>query len=344
MVDELIPLKVSNGALKGPTLPVRLKVLSWGANDSTVGPKTVGLKTVAALAGNQRTLGYERVAIDFDHCSLSTNSTYKELLKNGQPPLIFGYGKPVVVENEGTFLEDITWTPLGEQHARNFEDLSPTVRERDGEVDFIHSVALTPNGCVHGLQFFSVNHNQNTPTMLTKAVLADLLGLSANAEDSVILAELKKRLTQPAVDLTPLSSRIASLETKPAPAAAGTDLTPLATRIEKLETELTALRTTDVNLKREELVALFAREGKAPKKNATTAYTTEELKGLDLSTLQLLHANTPVTVALSARTGGHQTESKKSFKDANGKVDLAAALDAENAAAGLSLDPPSNIA
>jgi hypothetical protein len=42
----------------------------------------------------------------------------------------------------------VDWTPLGEEHARNFEDLSPTIapKEPRSEVLFLHSVALTIHG------------------------------------------------------------------------------------------------------------------------------------------------------------------------------------------------------
>ena len=284
---DLITLKISNGALKGTALPTRLKVLAWGANESTKGTKTAGTGTSKVLAQNQRDLGYERVAIDFDHCTVTGTDTYKELLKAGQPPLIFGYGRPVCIPEDGTYLEDITWTPLGEQCARNFEDLSPAIRENKttGEVDLIHSVALTPNGCVHGLQFFSATTTNNTP-MFTQAELAEILGLSATADKPAVLAAFKARLTAAPVDITPLSAKITALEGR----AAGTvDLTPLSARIDKLEGELTTLRTADLNVKRADLATLFARDGKVPKKGDGSVYTAEELKALDLHTLKLLH-------------------------------------------------------
>ena len=52
------------------------------------------------------------------------------------------------------------WTPLGIESAKQFEDLSPAVHEEDGEIDFVHSVALTPNGCMHDLTFFSVSSTE----------------------------------------------------------------------------------------------------------------------------------------------------------------------------------------
>jgi hypothetical protein len=150
-------LRVSNGALKSDTLPTRIKILNWGDNDSTKGNFRVGQRTLEKLAANQRAIGFERVALDFAHCSIEGSEEHKNLLTLGRPPMIFGYGRPNVVAGEGVYLEEMKWTPLGVESARQFEDLSPAVHDVLGEVDFVHSVALTPNGCVHGLTFFSAS-------------------------------------------------------------------------------------------------------------------------------------------------------------------------------------------
>jgi hypothetical protein len=118
----------------------------------------IGQKTLAGIEA-QRAIGFDRIAIDFDHCTVSTTQAYKDLLGVGHPPLIFGYGRPNVVPDDGLYVDQVVWTPLGIQHAKNFEDLSPAVndRDKDGEVTFLHSVALTPNGKVTDLHFFSAD-------------------------------------------------------------------------------------------------------------------------------------------------------------------------------------------
>jgi hypothetical protein len=145
---------IHNRALDSAVLPSRLQLLKWGPNDTTKGTYVVGQRTANELAANQRELGFERVAVDFNHCSVPSSAEYEALQKLGQPPMIFGYGRPAVVAGEGLFLEDMEWTPLGVQSARNFEDLSPALHDEGGEVIFLHSVALTPNGSTHGLTFF----------------------------------------------------------------------------------------------------------------------------------------------------------------------------------------------
>lgn len=154
---------ISNGALKGNALPTRLKILGWGNNKTIDGTYRAGEKTSAQLSANQKRLGFERVAIDFNHCTVPGTDANAEFTKAGHPPLIFGYGRVNAIPGDGIWLEEITWTPLGIQHARNFEDISPAVKVDNREVTMIHSVALTPNGKVAGLQFFSVaNHNTHS--------------------------------------------------------------------------------------------------------------------------------------------------------------------------------------
>ncbi len=148
-------LRVSNNALKSDTLPPRIKILDWGLNDTIKGDFKVTQKTVEKLAANQRALGFERVALDYNHCSIVGTPEHEELAKNGRPPMIFGYGRPNAIPGDGVWLEDLAWTPLGVDCARQFEDISPALQDERGEVTFIHSVALTPNGCAHGLTFFS---------------------------------------------------------------------------------------------------------------------------------------------------------------------------------------------
>ena len=301
--NELKLFKISNGALQGAALPARLKILNWGANETIDGPVTAGPRTADRLAANQRQAGYERVAIDFDHCTVAGTGAHRDLTAAGQPPLIFGYGRVQPVPGDGIWLEDVTWTPLGLQHARNFEDLSPALREADGEVVLIHSVALTPNGKVNGLQFFSATLTNHT-TMTNE--LAELLGLPATTSQENLLAELKKRLAAPA-------------------------LLPLSARLDALELKLHAHTAATLDAERDRLVRLFAADGKVPKRATGETYSAAELKTLDPDTLRLLHANTPVTVPLAARASLSQTDSHpvKNFKDDKGRIDLAALFEAE---------------
>ena len=81
----------SNGALKSNQLPTRIKIFNAGINRTTKGDFVAGQKTLQKLEANQRALGFERVALDFNHCSVEGSASNKLLLSMGRPPLIFGY-------------------------------------------------------------------------------------------------------------------------------------------------------------------------------------------------------------------------------------------------------------
>ncbi len=337
MIDAngLKTFKISNGALKGETLPQRLKFFAWGDNKSTDGNFRAGEKTSAELAANQKKFGFERVAIDFNHCSVPGTDTYKDLLAQGQPPLIFGYGRVNPVPGEGLYLEDIIWTPLGVQHARNFEDLSPAIQDEDGEVTLVHSVALTPNGKVEGLEFFTATgttttsedeEEKNTKTQstvlsdktLTLLSVAGMLGLPETAEEKTVLETLGQRLKEPDAQ-----GRI--------PAEV---ITTLNARVEALEKKLTDGARADENAERLRMVTLLSAEGKSPRRGDGAAYSRDELLALDVPTLRLLHANTPVTVPLAARGMTSQIDGQGRFvsRDSQGNVsvDLAGIFNSEN--------------
>jgi Mu-like prophage I protein len=340
MIDAngLKTFKISNGALKGETLPQRLKFFAWGDNKSTDGNFRAGEKTSAELSANQKKLGFERVAIDFNHCSVPGTDTYKDLLAQGQPPLIFGYGRVNPIPGDGLYLEDIIWTPLGVQHARNFEDLSPAIQDEDGEVTLVHSVALTPNGKVEGLEFFTAQvvapvgnepKDNTIPAVkdglgsktLTLLSVADMLGLPETAEEKTVLETLSQRLKGPD----------ARQDTRVGVAAE--TITTLNARVEALEKKLADGIKTEQDAERLRMVTLLSAEGKSPRHADGVAYSREELLSLDVPTLKLLHANTPVTVPLAARGMTSQIDGQRFVsRDSQGNVtvDLAGIFNSEN--------------
>lgn len=415
MIDAngLKTFKISNGALKGEALPQRLKFFAWGDNKSTDGNFRAGEKTLAELSANQKKFGFERVAIDFNHCSVPGTDTYKDLLAQGQPPLIFGYGRVNPIPGEGLYLEDIIWTPLGVQHARNFEDLSPAIQDEDGEVTLVHSVALTPNGKVEGLEFFtamgtptaSENEEERMPgkkegghlspppgypenpdhyadpknfkypldtegharaawsyihqednrkvysapeltfmenriktackrfgikceetktqstilkdKTLTLLSVAGMLGLPETAEEMTVLETLSQRLKEP--------------DARQGVAAEA--ITTLNARLEALEKRLADGAKAGENIERLRMVTLLSTEGKLPRHADGAAYSRDELLALDVPTLKLLHANTPVTVPLAARGMTNQIDGQRFVsRDSQGnvQVDLAGIFNSEN--------------
>ena len=326
--NGLKTFKISNGALKNEMLPQRLKFLAWGDNKSTDGNFRAGDKTSAELPVNQKKFGFERVAIDFNHCSVPGTDTYNDLLKVGQPPLIFGYGRVQAIPDDGIYLEDIIWTPLGVQHARNFEDLSPAIQDDDGEVTLVHSVALTLNGKVEGLEFFNAALKAHEDVVaqpkeagekdLTLLSVTRLLGLPEKTEEKTVLEKLAERLK--AVD----AEQHAWTET----------VNTLNARIKTLEENLKKTVDDEQAAERIRIVTLLSAEGKSPKREDGATYSRDELLALDLAILKLLHTNTPTTVPLSPSVITSQVEGQWRFvsKDNKGnvRVDLAGIFNNEN--------------
>jgi hypothetical protein len=142
---------ISNAALAEKNLPTRLKLLNWGKNDTTKGPVLVGAATLAHLAANQSREGYDHVALDYNHNSLPGHPNYQP-----DPREVAAYGAVEVIENDGLYLTGIDYTPSGVAKALNYRDLSPTpLLNQEGEVIFVHSVALCPQGAVKDLSFYN---------------------------------------------------------------------------------------------------------------------------------------------------------------------------------------------
>jgi len=308
---NLVAFRVSNGALSSEQLPDRLKLLQWGDNSTVKGKVRVTDMTLQNLSARQKSLGHEEVALDFEH---NTVPGTPEFERTKEPRNVAAYGVPRVVSGEGLFLESLRWTPAGKEHALNYADLSPAVElggPHGDEVSFVHSVALTRNGAVEGLQFFSVTlattakqentMAENTGKLPTLAALAAILSLPENASEKEVMTKLWELSTP---DLKALSARMEALETKlkeDGTTQDTADLKPLSARIEALETKLKEGATAQETAEKGRIIALFASEGKAPKKADGKTYSAEELQLLDVATLRLLHVNTTPTVTLSAR-------------------------------------------
>jgi len=144
---------INNHGLDGKSLPKRLKLLQWGKNATANGDVYLNEKTLAVFDAIQKETGRdEDVALDFDHCTVPGSKEYVP----GKPKNIAAYGNPKLIKGDGLYLEDLKWTPLGKEKASNYKDLSPACSvTKDGVVTGLHSAALTPNGAVYGLKFYS---------------------------------------------------------------------------------------------------------------------------------------------------------------------------------------------
>ena len=113
-----------------------------------------------------------------------------------------------------------------------------------------------------------------------------------------------------------LIARLDVLEKRPAPAAP--DLTAFNDKITKLEGAITATQAaTEANLKND-VIAKMANEGRAPINPETNiGYKVDELAKLDLGTLKLLAANSPI-VPLKSRTLIAKSDAKAAQPDTAG--------------------------
>ena len=335
------PLKLSS-ASEGVAaeLPTRIKLLGWGKNATSEGEVIVDELTARVFSANQKAIGRERVVLDFEHNTVPGTPEYK---RTTEPRSVAGHANLVCVPGEGIFAEAITYTGTGKKAAADFEDVSlAPYCDKQNRVIGAHSVALTHTGAAYGVGFAQApetlsaggelaadlktlsasttpaapEQNQN---MIQLKVLAAALGLAENADEAAVSAALTKRLA--------------------IPAAEPVDLKPLSARIEALENKLADGEKTATEIKRGQLVTLFASQGKVPKKADGTNYSAEELRAASLDTLELLLANTAVTVPLAARTAPHAQEQGKSYKGKDGKVDLSAIFEDEAKKAGLTLKP-----
>jgi phage I-like protein len=340
---RLTPLRtpISNGALAADQLPDRLKILGWGDNPSVKGTVRLTEISTHALPQRQAALGFDRIALDWEHNTVAGTPEYE---RTQEPRSVAAYGVPVVVPGDGLYLERLEWTPAGRTNALNYADLSPAVElDAQGNITFVHSVALCRNGAVEGLSFFTVSvatgkplkheiiapmsdTTTTTPATLTLAILAGILGLAADAPEATVVDTLKQRLAPPApVDLTPLTARLDKVE-KAVPA----DVTSFSARLEKVERTLLDQASATTEVEKTRMIKLFSADGKVPKDADGQAYTAEALRALDLGTLRLLHANTPATVPLTARAA-HATEGKATNPNLKGRSRLVAALEVQNA-------------
>lgn len=213
---------ISNGALAAESLPTEIKLLAWGDNAWLKGNIVVGPKTLAALSANQAQLGFDKVGLDYEHQSVEGHKNFK-----AAPREYAAYGVPEVREGDGLYLTALTWTPSGQANAKNYCDLSPVVLRQDGEVVFLHSVALCPQGAVAGLEFFSAEATLETLSVKQpmnedlKKLLCALFGCETTADEAAILsagqafaAKIKDTAKGEQTELTALASRLDNMATR----------------------------------------------------------------------------------------------------------------------------------
>lgn len=215
---NLTCFRISNGALAGENLPNRIKILNWGDNPNKIGdPIRVTDRTAAELPGNQRAFGFDSCALDYEHNTVPGSVEYK---RTTEPRKVAGYFHPEVVPNDGIYLVMDSYTPSGMDNAREFIDLSPTLKldKKTNEVLFVHSTALCRQGSVDGLHYYNITIPEEMPVEamqklideLTKQVadltakVNELMKPKSDADSVVALnvkvSDLEKTLTTLSID------------------------------------------------------------------------------------------------------------------------------------------------
>lgn len=186
-------------------VPKQLVIAKWGRNESVNGSFTVGPRTAKVLPALQKLLGFDTVALDFEHNTLPGTEAYKA---DKEPRNVAANSPLQVVEGVGIVMHAPAWTPSGIKSITEglYPDVSPAIKTDDaGEVVFVHSAALCRQGAVPDLKVHSaaeiftasqlaafsagmasLSQQSTRSTMDYKKLLILLLGLDANASDADI--------------------------------------------------------------------------------------------------------------------------------------------------------------
>ena len=195
-------------------LPTEIRVLKTGDNQTVKGVVRVGNQTRSLLPLNQKSLGFDRVALDFEHNTVPGTTANKE---SKEPRPVAAFGVPQL-RPDGLWLCNLEWTPDGRKNARNYIDLSPAPSLDDNrEVIFLHSVALCRQGAVNELSIFSVDLNINNSNLETDIMdklltaLRKALNLADNADENAIAAAVAAQPATFTAEITKVNEKITTL-------------------------------------------------------------------------------------------------------------------------------------
>lgn len=177
----------ARGVRQGEPLPTRMRILPWGETRTTDGDvMRVDATTAELLPETQRALNWPHAHIDIEHATLPGTPLFKLAAQEGRFPAVLGWGRPLVVEGEGLFVDEIVWTPQSKR-AYEFPDVSGVVKHlSDGTVIALHSFAFCCHGKGEGCTANSALMEIQTETEdeLMQKLLMALLGLDANADEA----------------------------------------------------------------------------------------------------------------------------------------------------------------
>lgn len=304
--------KLAAGA-DGKALPDRVRVLKWGRNETTKGLFILDDYSAKVLPLNQTVLGFDTVALDYEHNTVPGTPAY---LESKEPRPIAANGRITVVPGEGLFIESLNWTPSGTENARNYPDLSGAVaRDEQNRVIFAHSVALTRNGATPDIHLLSVGameiNDSNNPmdpeNMISVAEMAGALGIASNPTKAGVLERLKTLAAGEAA----IATLSAALKDKDGKAI---DLVTLAADVKAMKDGQVTAASAATEAERQRIVADAAAAGKIIPLSADT------VKTLTPAALrEMVDGLKPGMVALSATASGKEEKAKTSAEIWAGK-------------------------
>lgn len=260
------------------TLPTELKIFNPGANPSDVGDILVDEVSLAALERQVAGKSFATVLIDFEHSSEPGTEKYVP-----PPRRHAGYGD-LVPMSSGVFLKNIRWTEAGKQFARDYADLSPTVKlGAQNRLTFVKSLALCPNGAVHNLTFLS-SKPDNDPIEKEIQDMDELKTLSATVTTQ---AETIKTLS---ATVEQQKAEIGKIETLSATVNTQTET------IKTISADVTTLKADVLRRDKQAILEAAAREGKV------VALSAEAVEKLSIEDLRAHVEKLAPTVPLQART------------------------------------------
>jgi uncharacterized coiled-coil protein SlyX len=260
------------------TLPTELKLFNPGVNPSDVGDILVDEVSLAALERQVAGKSFAQVLIDFEHNSEPGTEKYVP-----PPRRHAGYGDLVPLSS-GVFLKNIRWTDAGKQFARDYADLSPTVKlSAKNQLTFVKSLALCPNGAVHNLTFLS-SKPENDPIEKEIQEMDELKTLSATVTTQAeTIKTLSATVEQQKVEIGKIETLSSAVATQ-------------AETIKTLSADVTALQADVLKRDKQLVLDAAAREGKA------VALSAEAVAKLSIEDLRAHVEKLVPTVPLSART------------------------------------------
>jgi phage I-like protein len=307
---KLHVFRITNGAAErfkaDGKLPDRIKVLNWGDNPAIEGinPK-LGEHSVRMFNAIMARKGLDRVALDFEHNTVPGTVEYE---RSQEPRAIAAHGPAELVPGDGLYLTNLNYTPHGNDFALDYPDLSPAVHidPATGEVDFLHSCALTRAGAVLGLSYYSIEaHIEDKVTrrdeMDWKDFVRGFAGLGADATDEQLQAGFEAKVIALAAEnvgsvresITTLSATVEGLKPGDGHEA---EITALSATVASLKDELGTVSGEVVAIRRQGVCEQAAREGKVIPLSA------EQIAAMDPAMLAGMVEKLPVTVPVDQRT------------------------------------------